>query len=267
MEIPSSAKKPKIFATKGGEECHGQVEVVVVGSLNTDLVAYTPTLPGRGETLLGTSFETGFGGKGANQAVMASRMGAKVGFIGALGSDSFGDSYMVHLESEGIDCRHVARVEGSTGVAQICVDREGQNFIVVVPGANGRVDAAAVGAAAPLLAGAWVVVCQGEIPTEGTLAALQLGKQQGLITILNTAPADPNLPEEIFGFIDLLCLNEPELEVISGCDTSSLDQIKKAALDIIAKGPQHIVVTMGEKGALIVSQNEDSFVEAQKDLA
>jgi len=239
-------------------------KVVVVGSSNTDLVSYATHLPRVGETLHGSKFEVGFGGKGANQAVMAARLKVPVGFVSCVGNDIFGDDYLAHLKSEGVDCRHVHQVEGSTGVAQICVDEQGRNFIVIVAGANGQLMPQHVDKAGEMIHQAKVIVCQGEIPAEATLAALQYGRREGLITILNTAPADPDLPQEFYEATDILCLNEPELETISKMPVTSLNEIEIAASSMLSKGPKHIVVTMGSEGALWINGEAVVAIPAQK---
>ncbi|CAM9147520.1 unnamed protein product [Choristocarpus tenellus] len=232
------------------------VEVVVVGSCNTDLIAYVPRLPARGETITGTRFENHYGGKGANQAVMASRLGSKVAMVTCLGADYFGEGYLSNLNNLGIDCTHVTRTtDASTGVAQICVDEQGANFIAIVPGANHVLSPEDVAMAGSGLKGARVMLCQLEVRAQTTLAALELGVAEGMLTIFNPAPADPNLSNRFLELSDVVCVNETELMLLCSreVDTESEESVHQAALELIARGAKALVVTLGEKGALLVS--------------
>ena len=149
--------------------------IAVVGSLNIDLVAYTSRVPAAGETIIGDRFQMGFGGKGANQAVMAARLSGRVSMVGALGDDVYAQMTFDNLASQGVDATHVARVEGSSGVAPIWVEPDGTNRIIVVPGANGKVDPAAASDALRSIARPSVVVGQLEIPQRVTTAAFMRG--------------------------------------------------------------------------------------------
>ena len=168
--------------------------IVVVGSTMIDLIAYADRLPGDGETVVGSSYETGFGGKGANQAVMAARFGAAVSMVNTLGDDAHGTAYLERLGAEGIDTTFIRRVPGSSGVAPIWVDRAGTNRIIVVPGANGEVRpdvaAEAVESFRPQ-----VVLGQFEIPQPATAAGFAAARRIGAVTVLNPAPAAPVEPD------------------------------------------------------------------------
>jgi len=230
------------------------VRICVVGSSNLDLVAYVSRLPRPGETLSGSRFETGFGGKGANQAVMAAKLGAEVSFVGAVGDDGFGRDMLANFAAVGIDTATVAIVPGvSSGVAPIWVEETtGLNSIVVVPGANGTVDAASVAAAGDVVTGADVVVCQLEVPLEATLAALRTARAAGVRTILNPAPARADLPEEAYQLADVVCPNETEAEVLTGVAVTGPAEAEVAARALQARGATTVVVTLGAQGVLVV---------------
>jgi len=240
-------------------------EVVVVGSCNVDLVSYVPRLPRLGETLHGNHFEMGPGGKGANQAVMAAKLGVHVLMIACVGNDSFGRDYIEQLQSVGVDCSCiVVTEEASTGVATICVDQQGNNSIVIVPGANAKLTTDHLNSFRGSIQGAKVLVCQMEVLPETTLCALQIAKEEGLLTIFNPAPATPDLLEELFRYSDIVCPNEVELATLSGLPTESIDQIAFAARKLIEKGAREVLVTMGERGALIVSNDRVQHIETTK---
>jgi ribokinase len=226
--------------------------IVVVGSTMIDLIAYADRLPDDGETVVGTSYETGFGGKGANQAVMAARFGAEVAMVNTLGDDDHGTAYLGAFHAEGIDTTFIRRVPGSSGVAPIWVDRRGMNRIIVVPGANRQVlpdvAAEAVEAFRPA-----VVIGQFEIPQATTAAGFAAARGIGAVTVLNPAPADVVAPE-LLAVTDWLVPNEPEFEIIAGAlPGATADPPEAAARSIAADHGLSVVVTLGERGALIVT--------------
>ncbi|KAG5184336.1 Ribokinase-like protein [Tribonema minus] len=234
------------------------VEVVVVGSCNSDLTTFAERLPRPGETITGTGFESAFGGKGSNQAVCAARLGARVAMVAKVGGDKHGDEQVENLASNGVDTSQVTRAARGvpTGVAQVCVDTAtGQNTIVIVPGANGVVAPADVAAADALFAGAKVTVCQLEIPQDATLAALRRGREHGHVTIFNPAPAPAALLPGILEASDIVCPNETELELLcgdGGADCSTLEGVERAARAMLERGAGSVVATLGERGALLV---------------
>jgi len=196
--------------------CNVEPLIVVVGSSNMDLFTYAPTLPKRGETLFGTKFATGFGGKGANQAVMASKLGGQVSFIGKLGTDMFGQQMKENFESFGMDTKNIIITdETSSGVASIAVAEDGGNTIVVVGGANNILSPEEVKSAEEAFKGAKVFLTVLEVPVPAVLEGLKLAKKHGLVTILNPAPAKKDLPEEFFQYADIVCPNETELEILT----------------------------------------------------
>lgn len=193
--------------------------VLVVGSANVDLVAYTPRFPVAGETLAGTSFEQLPGGKGANQAVSAAKLGSVTRFIAQIGEDSMGDGSLAGYDSVGIDTQHIFRTsEATTGVAVITVDTSsGNNQIIVCAGANGLLSPAHVDEAAEAFAQSRVLLTQLEVPVETTIAALRKGREAGCLTVCNTAPApEGGLPDELLALTDVLCPNESEAALLTG---------------------------------------------------
>jgi len=216
--------------------------IVVVGSINMDLVTLAPRFPGPGETLLGTRFLTMHGGKGANQAVAAARLGAEVAMVGALGHDSFGDQLHAGLAKEGVTLDHVTRLDGEgSGTASITV-AEGENQIIVVPAANARVTPAQVEAARTAIARADAVLVQLEIPLDAVEATLRLGQHEGVPVILNPAPAQ-KLPAEWLQRASYLTPNQHELATALGADAQTDFR------ELMRRAPCPVVLTRGGEGA------------------
>ncbi|XP_063684831.1 ribokinase-like [Bolinopsis microptera] len=228
--------------------------VVVVGSCMTDLISYVPVLPKGGETVHGTKFMVGFGGKGANQAVMAAKLGAKTALVAKLGTDTFGDNYIENLKNVGVDITHVGRVESAaSGVATITVDNQAENCIVIVGGANNELDDEAVNQAKSLLASGKVVVFQQEIPLSTNLTALKLIKSlnKDITTIYNAAPATDSLPDELYKLVDIFCVNESEAEKLLGLESvNSVEEASNAAGLLRKKGCKMGMVTLGANGVI-----------------
>ncbi len=239
-------------------------KICVVGASNMDLISYAPRLPKMGETLPGTRFQTGFGGKGANQAVMAAKLGAEVLMITKLGNDSFGRDTLKNYETLGFDTRYVLFTDqSSTGVAPIWVDETtGNNAIIVVAGANELLTPADVEAARAAIAQAQIVVCQWECPLATTLAALRIGREEGVMTIFNPAPARAQLPLEAYQLSDIFCPNESETELLTNQPVASLAQAEAAARSLLARGARQVVLTLGERGSLLVGKAETKYVPA-----
>ena len=231
-------------------------KIIVVGSLNMDLVAHTPRIPTPGETVLGSDFGTFSGGKGANQAVAAARQGAEVAFIGRVGSDAFGQQLLAGLQAEGIDTRHIGRDENApSGVALITLDANGQNTILVASGANLLLKPAHLRAAEGIFAGADILLLQLEIPLETVMAAAQQAKTHGLKVILNPAPAQ-SLPEDLLSLVDVLIPNESETALLTGLPVDTVARVEAAAQKLLEHGAGCVIITLGERGALLVSAGQ-----------
>ncbi|NJD29596.1 MAG: ribokinase [Chloroflexi bacterium] len=232
--------------------------VVVVGSLNVDQIAYTSRVPAAGETVMGDRYVMGFGGKGANQAVMARRLGAGVEFVGALGEDVFADMTIDNMAGQGIDTRFIARVPGSSGVAPIWVEPDGTNRIIVVAGANDRVEPGVAADAVRSLERVDVVVGQLEIPQAATAAAFGAARQRGVPTILNPAPAAA-LDSGLLAVTDWLIPNETEFAILAGeghtgqGGAGDRDRYRRFA----ERTGTRLVVTLGSEGALLVGRDGD----------
>jgi len=223
-------------------------EVVVVGSLNVDLFVHAPRLPRPGETLTGTDFATDQGGKGANQAVAAARIGARVAMVGRLGRDAHGERLREALLQDGIACAGVGDDDAlPTGVATIVVAPDGENCIIVVPGANHGLTAQHVEAQAGVITAARVVVLQLEIPLPAVDAALQLAHAAGITTLLNAAPAVA-LSARQLSLVDWLVVNEGEAASLTGQQVTDAAQAQAAARTLRARGPAHVVITLGAAG-------------------
>jgi ribokinase len=221
--------------------------VVVVGSLNMDLVGRAPRIPAPGETVLGDSLQRFHGGKGGNQAVAAARLGAAVRFFGAVGDDESGRELLQSLTSEHIDSGGVQRVPGASGCALITVSAAGENAITVLPGANRQV----AGPAAQALQGAALLVLQLEIPLAVNQAWARAARAQGLPVLLNAAPMDP-AARALLADVSLLVVNEGELAALVGAEGVLEGQLLRAA----KLGPTQVVVTLGAQGSIAWSQGQ-----------
>ena len=237
--------------------------ILVIGSSNTDMTAKTAELPRPGETVLGGVFTMGAGGKGANQAVAAQRLGGKVKFICKVGKDMFGDNSIAQYEKEGLDTSGILRSNLPSGVALIYVDSHAENCIVVASGANGDLTEDDIEKSRKDLEGCDILLLQLESPIPSVLKAAKIAHQAGKTVVLNPAPACP-LPEELFRNIDLFIPNETELSTFSGMPVTSQEEAQAAAKAMQAKGVGKLIVTMGSKGALICEGGPSVFVPAHK---
>jgi ribokinase len=220
--------------------------IVVVGSINMDLVAHTHQIPVPGQTVIGTGFDTTPGGKGANQAVAVARLGYPVKMVGAVGEDVFGQALLDNLAKAGVDTSAVARVSGPSGVAPILVADNGENSIVVVPGANGKMDCAAIDRQARLIRSAGMVLCQLELPIETVCHTLALCAEAGVPVILDPAPAAP-LPDVAFHQATWLTPNETEAAFYLGEKSTPEDSAKR----LLDKGLKGLVLKRGGDGAFV----------------
>ena len=236
--------------------------VAIVGSINMDLVVRSPRFALAGETILGHTFHTIPGGKGANQAIAARRMGAEVAMIGRVGDDEFGSTLRRNLAAEGIDVEHLpVTAEASSGVALITVDDNGENTIIVVPGANGRLTVNDVESAHELIAGANILLMQLEIPLPVVEQAAHIASENGVTVILNAAPARA-LSRQLLSLVDYLVVNETEALLVAGV-TGGLPE--EAARLLQGMGVRNVVVTLGPGGSLLVpSEGESVTVPAYR---
>lgn len=223
--------------------------VCVVGSVNMDLVVRSPRLPAPGETVMGGSYRTYPGGKGANQAVAAARMGAQVSFVGAIGDDPHGTKVLAALEAERLDLSHLlVRPGETTGLGLITVADGGENMIVVSPGANATVKVEDVQQAREVITGADVLLLQLEIPTSAIIEAARMAHDAGVCVMLNAAPARV-LPAELLKHIDVLIVNRVEASVLLGVDSNS--DPGRMTLRLPELGPPTILLTLGAQGSII----------------
>jgi len=226
-------------------------KIVVVGSANTDFVLSMPQLPAKGETVLGESFRIVRGGKGANQAVAAARLGANVTFVACLGTDTFGNESVAAYRQEGIRTDFIRQdPETHSGVALIMVNQKGENIIAVGPGANGRLTAADVQAASSAIKEADCLLLQLEIPLDAVQAAVEIAHQHKVRVILNPAPAQ-KLPAEMLKAVDYLTPNEAEAAILAGQDPAAVGDDSLGRLASLL-GVPNLVVTLGAKGSCIV---------------
>ena len=222
--------------------------IAVVGSAMIDLTAYAKVIPAPGQTLEGDLFTTGFGGKGANQAVIAAHCGAQVHFVGKLGNDLFGDSIAENFKKLGIGSQFLERSDTPNGVAHIWVDANGENRIVIIPGANHEIEVKKAVQAIESIPDLAVVVAQCEIKQEVTLAAFTAAKKRGCVTILNPAPYQP-LSSELLEVTDWIIPNETEFKELHG-QAPSNDEVLKSF-----RPGRNSIVTLGSEGAVLIASN------------
>ncbi len=227
------------------------MEIAVIGSCMVDLIAYTDTIPKAGETLVANEFAMGCGGKGANQAVAAARLGADVLMMGRVGDDAFADNTLANFEQYGVSTQFVTKVPGvSSGVAPIWVDADSQNRILIIPGANMHLKPADIEASAERLKQCGMIILQLEIPLETVYAAIEFGNANNIPVLLNPAPATTDLDIDYACRCDFFVPNETELEILTGMPVGSEAEIATAAESLLSKGLKNLIVTLGDKGAL-----------------
>ena len=236
--------------------------IAVVGSLNMDLVIRSPRIPRPGETILGGELHTVPGGKGANQAVAAARLGARVSMIGRVGQDAFAAPLLENLVADGIDHAFVLQDGGTaTGVALIVVDDNGENSIVVSSGANMRLSPTDVESAEPAIAAADLLVLQLEVPLESVIRSAELARAHGVKVVLNPAPARL-LPAELLSMIDILVPNESEAALLTGLPAGTLAEAAEAVEALLGSGVGTVILTLGARGALPARKGEMRVVPA-----
>ena len=239
------------------------MDIAVIGSNMVDLIAYIDQMPKAGETLEADDFAMGCGGKGANQAVAAAKLGASVMMMSRVGEDMFADNTIHNLASFGVDTRHVRKVPGvSSGVAPIMVDRDSQNRILIIPGANKHLLPDDIDQAADDLRQCKLIVLQLEIPLPTIYRAIEFGNTEGIPVILNPAPASTELDLDYACRCDFFMPNETELEILTGMPVDTLDEIEAAASQLLDHGLKHLVVTLGKRGALHLHGDQRTHLTA-----
>jgi ribokinase len=236
--------------------------IVVCGSINMDLVVRCASLPTPGETIAAQSASEVCGGKGANQAVAAAKAGGRVQMIGRVGSDAFANRLMSNLVEQGIDADHVLRTADCTsGLAVVAVERSGQNLILLVAGANGRVSEADVRSDRAIIKSADALLLQLEIPTSTVIAAIRIAKQAGVRCILDPAPVAVDWDDELLA-VDLVCPNETEAAAITGMTIHTIADAHEAAKQLQRRGSKNVAITLGEKGVALLTESAFHHVEA-----
>ena len=231
--------------------------IFVIGSINTDMVAMTEVLPSPGETVMGGEFMMTAGGKGANQAVAAARMGGDVTMIGRLGNDVFAEQSIKRLKSENINCEFITKdTEKASGVALISVDQNGENHIVVAPGANETLTKEHLGSVLSQIPDNALVMMQLEIPLESVVSVIEFCKKSDKKIILDPAPAT-NFTPEFTKSLYMITPNETEATALTGVKIKDLRDVKKAAIKLLGSGPQYVLITMGANGVYLASQNDE----------
>jgi len=239
-------------------------QIVVVGSLNMDLAVGIEHRPKQGETVLGTNFFMNSGGKGANQAAAASKLGAKVSLVGKVGTDLFAEQLLSNLERTGVDCQAVEKVEGvSTGVAFVMIDRDGDNSIVVAPGANHQLTPTDIRRREDLIRQAKLLMVQLEIPLDAVHEAVSIARKHQVPVLLDPAPALP-LPDELLGMVDYIVPNESEIARLTGVEVHDQVTAKLAAVELLRKGVPTVIIKLGAKGVVVVNANRTYFVDSYK---
>lgn len=238
-------------------------EVIVLGSINMDLVTLVDRKPFDGETITGKRFFTANGGKGANQAVSIAKLEKRVTLLGKVGSDSFGKELLENLNKQNVDTKYIETEASSSGLATIIVDSKGENSIIVVPGANEMVDIKYVEKNSKIFSKGKNLLCQLEIPLETIKYAFSLAKENGMKIILNPAPATEKM-DDLLKLTDILICNETEFDILTESSSSSVKDIEKNSNIILEKGVKDLIVTLGSKGVLYINANTKSFYKAYK---
>ncbi|WP_294145075.1 ribokinase [uncultured Clostridium sp.] len=230
-------------------------QIVVVGSLNMDFAVEVKEMPEKGETILGKKVSLIPGGKGANQAYAVSRLGKKVQMIGAVGTDIFGDKLVGNLEKAGVGTEGICRVENrESGQAFVFVNEAGENSITVIQGANQDLTEARVDENEERIDRCDAVVMQLEVPVPTVVHTAQVARKKGKLVYLDPAPARPDLPDELFASVDIMKPNETELKILTGMEVSTGEEIILAAKSLLKKGVGAVIVTLGEKGCVLVTE-------------
>lgn len=241
-----------------------QEKILIAGSLNMDMVINMARMPVIGETVFGDGLSYIPGGKGANQACAAGKLGGLVSMLGCVGQDDFGTILKRSLTECGVDSSRIRQTGSSTGTASIYVNETGDNSIVVIPGANGTCDVEYLKAMDEAFCECTYVLLQMEIPMESVCYAVKRAKELGKVVIVNPAPAPDHLPEEILPLIDYLTPNETELLKLTGQPGDDLEHIREGACKLTGQGIKHVIVTMGKQGCMLAAGNDVSLFPARK---
>jgi ribokinase len=243
-----------------------QNPIYIIGSINTDMVAMTKNLPAPGETVMGGEFMMTAGGKGANQAVSAARLGGEVTMVGRLGEDIFGDQSIERLKHENINCDFIGRDSiAASGVALISVDDKGENHIVVAPGANNQLDKTKVKMALDSMPDNAIILLQLEIPLETVAHIIETTRGSSRRVILDPAPAPSTaLPDNFLNGLYLITPNETEATKLSGIEVQDDRSAEAAARKLLATGVNNVAITMGAKGVVLVQQDGVKFIKSPK---
>ncbi len=239
-------------------------DICVIGSINMDLVVKVNRMAKVGETILSEGYYKYSGGKGANQAVAASRLGARVHMIGKVGNDDNGDALLEKLAEDEVDIEYIS-VDNSnpTGMAVIMVDQDANNSIIVVPGANMKIESSDVQKAREVIIMSKLIVAQFETPVEATIEAFKIAKDNNVVTILNPAPAR-EIPDELLGLTDIIIPNETEAYELTKIKIDNENSIKAAAEKFLERGAKYAIITLGERGAALVSKEGFEIIKAVK---
>jgi ribokinase len=239
-------------------------KICILGSINMDMVVSVDKMPLVGETIFSENFKLAHGGKGANQAVASQRLGSEVYMISKVGKDAYGLQILNGLEKENINIANIFKDDvNPTGTAIITVNSEGNNSIIVVAGANMTLSLDEIGKCKDIITSSDIIVAQFETPIEVTMEAFKFAKQNGVITILNPAPAK-EIPNELLRYTDIIVPNETEATTLTGVDVNDLESAKQAANVFLNNSVKYVIITLGDKGAAVISKEDGVLIPAYK---
>lgn len=239
-------------------------KICILGSINMDMVVSVNKMPLVGETIFSDNFKLAHGGKGANQAVAAQRLGAEVSMISKVGQDAYGLQIVSSMKDENINVENIFKDEvNPTGTAIITVNNEGNNSIIVVPGANMTLDLNEIHKCKDVIASSDMIVAQFETPIEVTIEAFKFAKENDVITILNPAPAN-DIPKELLKYTDIIVPNETEAAKLTGVNVEDLESAKQAADVFFNDNVKYVIITLGDKGAAVISKEDGILIPAYK---
>ena len=231
-------------------------KILVIGSLNMDFSIKTPKMPVPGETIIGESFHLNPGGKGANQAYAIGKLGADVSMLGMVGKDEYAKLLKENLGTVNVKTEGIIEQENiSTGVAFVTVDGNGEKSIIVISGANEKVNTDFIDENMDLIDNSEIIVMQLEIPVDVVMHVAKIAKEKNKIVVLDPAPARKDLPDELFRYIDIMKPNETELSILTGADTSNDDNIVSAGKELVNKGVKNVIVSLGGRGSILVNKD------------